>query len=112
MTKEAYFELCEALGSEPLEHEIPMEFEDFPYEVQLAFTIYWKLKDQWEGFSGTYMGKDYSALFSLFNVFDIEKYEYKVYYDLIDTIDMYRSKLINEKHKQNSKNANASGKKT
>ena len=30
MTKEAYFEMCEMLGSEPLESEIPLELDDFP----------------------------------------------------------------------------------
>ena len=30
MTKEQYFEMCEALGNEPAESEIPIEFDDFP----------------------------------------------------------------------------------
>ena len=54
--------MCEQLGSEPIEEEIPADFDDFPYEVQEVIQIFSILPDVWEGFSGTYMGKDYSIL--------------------------------------------------
>ena len=65
MTKEAYFEMCDMLGSEPIEEEIPLELDDFPELVQQAFVIYGMLSDIWEGMSGSYLGKDYSLLFDL-----------------------------------------------
>ena len=34
MTKEMYFEMCEALGNDPVESEIPVELDDFPLEIQ------------------------------------------------------------------------------
>ena len=33
MTKEQYFEMCEMMGSEPVEDEIPVEFDDLYSEV-------------------------------------------------------------------------------
>jgi hypothetical protein len=62
MDKQAYFEMCEMLGSEPLEDEIPIEIDDFPGLVQEALHLYSYLSDIWEGMSGTYMGKDLSIM--------------------------------------------------
>jgi len=62
MTTEKYFMMCEQLGKEPLEEEVPATFEDFPYVVQTAMNIHAVLPDKWEGFSGTYMGKEYVLL--------------------------------------------------
>jgi hypothetical protein len=100
MTKEAYFEMCEMLGSEPLESEIPLELEDFPDLVQQAFVIYSMLSDIWEGMSGTYLGKDYSLLFDLFELYSIDTKEEKLLStDFIKHIDSVRSKLLSEKQK-------------
>ena len=60
MTAEKYFMMCEQLGNEPIPEEIPATFEDFPHVVQTAMNIHAILPDNWEGFSGTYMGKDYT----------------------------------------------------
>jgi len=54
--------MCEQLGTEPKDEEIPVGFEDFPYEVQEALQIFYILPDIWDGMSGTYMGKDYTLL--------------------------------------------------
>jgi hypothetical protein len=62
MSKEQYLLMCEQLGNEPIPEEIPAEYEDFPYTVQEAIQIFSILPDNWEGMSGTYMGKDYSIL--------------------------------------------------
>lgn len=64
--------MCEQLGNEPIESEIPTDFADFPYEVQEAINIFTILPDNWEGMSGTYMGKDYSILPYLFDeIFEV-----------------------------------------
>lgn len=62
MTTERYFMMCEQLGQEPKLEEIPATFEDFPHIVQIAMNIHSILPDKWEGFSGTYMGKEYTLL--------------------------------------------------
>ena len=73
MTKEQYLDMCEQLGSEPLQEEIPADFEDFPYPVQVAINIFYILPDIFEGMSGTYMGKNYSILPYLFDeIYEVE----------------------------------------
>jgi hypothetical protein len=73
MTKERYLMMMEQLGQEPNPDEIPAEFSDFPYEIQEAINIFSILPDVWEGFSGTYMGKDYSILpYLMENVFNVD----------------------------------------
>lgn len=67
MTKEQYLLMCENLGTEPNPEEIPAEFSDFPVQVQEALQIFSILPDNWEGMSGTYMGKDYTILPFLMN---------------------------------------------
>ena len=60
MTTEKYFMMCEQMGQEPIPEEVPADFEDFPHIVQTAMNIHAILPDNWDGFSGTYMGKDYT----------------------------------------------------
>jgi hypothetical protein len=101
MTKEAYLEMCEALGSEPDPKELPVEFSDLPDQVQQCFEIYTFLPDRWEGMSGTFMGKDYSIVFQLFDSFQIvENSDRVVMLRIMSAIDASRSKIIQQKQKQ------------
>ena len=54
--------MCEQLGQKPVEEEMPADYNDFPKMVQDAISIYGILPDVWEGFGGTFLGKDYSIL--------------------------------------------------
>ena len=47
MTRERYFKMCEQLGQEPKEDEIPPDWEDFP-ELQMLATHY----NNFHGYSG------------------------------------------------------------
>lgn len=94
MTKEQYFEMCEALGTEPDENEIPVEYDDFPDIVQEAIGVYYKLRDEWDSFSGTYMGKSYVGLAEIFDILEIEKCDRKYILDWITIMDNTRSKII------------------
>lgn len=97
MTKEAYFEMCEMMNSEPIEEQIPLDFEDLFLEAQLAFSIYYKLRDEWDGFNGNYLGKNYSGLLDLFTILEVPVEDHKTMYSIIGIIDFYRSKLIQSK---------------
>lgn len=90
MTKEQYFDMCEQLGSEPVESEIPVEFDDFPMEVQLALSIYRMLRDEWEYINGNYLGKNLNGIFELFEVYEIDRKDKKFYLELIHSIDSIR----------------------
>jgi hypothetical protein len=99
MTKEQYFEMCEVLGSEPLESEIPVEFEDFPLEVQQAFNAYRMLRDEWDTMSGTYLGKSLIGIKDILEATEIDPSEQKFIIMLIRIIDNVRSEEINSKKK-------------
>ena len=99
MTKEAYFEMCEALGSQPLESEIPVEFDDFPLEVQQAFNAYRMLRDEWDTMSGSYLGKSLIGIKDVLEATEVELSEHKFIIMLIRIIDNVRSEEINNKKK-------------
>lgn len=94
MTKAAYFEMCEALGSEPLEEEIPVDYEDLLVDVQEALSMYHKLRDEWDTMNGVYLGKSYSGILDIFEIQGVPVEDRKMLYDLIGVIDTHRSKAI------------------
>ncbi len=94
MTKEAYFEMCEALGSEPLEEEIPVEYDDLYVDVQEALLIYNKLKDEWDTMNGNYMGKNFAGILDILTILEVPVEDRKTVFDLIGLIDRYRAKAI------------------
>ena len=49
MSKQDYLDMCEQLGNEPIESEIPVEFDDFPLDVQQALNAYKFMRDEWDG---------------------------------------------------------------
>ncbi len=99
MSKEAYLDMCEMMGSEPLESEMPVEYEDLIVDVQEAMQIYFKLKDEWDSMSGTYYGKNYSGIKDIFDILDVPVEDRKTVYDLIGIIDKHRTKAVNDKIK-------------
>ena len=92
MTKDMYYEMCEMMGSDPIDSEIPIEFDDLNLDVQEAFGLYQMLQDQWDGMSGTYTGKNYSGLIDILTLYEVE--DQKTSFALIRKIDEYRSKAI------------------
>jgi hypothetical protein len=103
MSKDAYFEMCEMLKQEPIEEEIPLELADFPELVQQCFVVYGILPDQWDSMGGGFMGKDYSIVFNLFQVYDIvDSAEVLLCLDFLQHMDGVRQKLIAEKIKAKS----------
>lgn len=72
MSKEQYFEMCEAFGSEPLEHEIPADESDMCIEALQAFEVASFLPDRYDGFSGMYLGKDMGGIGVILDVLEIQ----------------------------------------
>ena len=99
MTKAQYFELCEALGSEPLEEEIPPEFEDLPDLLQLSFSIYETLRDDWDYMGGNYIGKSLLHLFEVLKLHNVPEDEYLLVYKIIVKIDNERRNILRVKNK-------------
>ena len=51
---------------------MPLDSSVFPEEVQVAFFVFSLLPDNWEGMSGTYMGKHWSGLDYFFKLYEID----------------------------------------
>lgn len=100
MTKEQYFDMCEQLGNEPVESEIPIEFDDFPLEMQMALSIYKVLRDEWEFVGGNYLGKNINGIFEIFKAYELDSKDFRFYLELIHIIDQVR---IEEIRKQKPK---------
>lgn len=96
MTKEAYFDMCEMLGSEPIESEIPVEHEDFPIEVQEAIELYHRLRDDWDTMNGVYLGKSFVGLRDLLDIMEVPQAERKMMLDWVNLMDSHRAKLLRE----------------
>ena len=99
MTKESYFEMCEMLGSEPIDSEIPVEFDDFPLEVQQAFAVYRMLRDEWDTMGGAYLGKSLIGIKDLLEATEVEPEDQKFIVVLVRMIDQVRSDEVNSKLK-------------
>ncbi len=96
MTKTAYYDMCEMLGSEPLLEEIPVEYQDFLIDVQEALGIYHSLKDEWDAMNGIYLGKSYAGILDIFTILEVPVEDHKTMYKLIGIIDNHRSKAISD----------------
>lgn len=97
MTRDAYFEMCELLGNEPVEEDIPVEFDDFPLEVQQAFGVYRMLRDEWDTMNGVYLGKSLIGIKDILEAVEIDHTEHKFIIMLVRLIDEVRSGEVNKK---------------
>lgn len=100
MTKQHYFEMCEMLGNEPIESEIPVELDDFPVEMQEVMEIYSLLQDNWDTMSGNYLGKNLGNLTEIFKISEVDIVDYKHYLILVKLVDNVRSSEINKQKAQ------------
>lgn len=105
MTAEQYFEMCEALGTEPVESEIPVDFSDFPGLIQQILNLYNVLLDHWDGMSGVFFGKRLEGIFDIFKIYDIADYEQLYALNIIKFLDSVRSKLYSEQREQQKASA-------
>ncbi len=96
MTKQQYFEMCEMMGNDPIEDQIPVELEDLPAEVQTALEIYSILQDQVDSIAGKYEGKNLSNIQQIFDIWEIPKVEHKLMLNLLLIIDSIRASKVNK----------------
>ncbi len=103
MKKESYYEMCEALGTKPKDEEIPVEYSDLPYEIQTTLEICNSLQDNYDSFNGTYLGKNYSNIRDLFEIYGVDASDQKLMYEYLLYIDRLRKKTLNVEKPQGSK---------
>ena len=100
--------MCEMMRIEPKPEDIPVDFEDFPTNIQELFSITNMLTDNWDGMSGSYMGKDLTLIPYLFDLYDVEDAKMSLY--IINLIVATNSKIYNDKLKQKTDAAKKSKK--
>ena len=60
------------MGQEPDPAKMPLDSSEFPEEVQVAFFMFSLLSDNWEGNSGSYLGKNWSNCQYLLELYEVE----------------------------------------
>mgnify|MGYP000414444131 FL=1 len=103
MSRDAYFEMCEALGSEPIESQMPVDEEDLCIEAHQAFEVASFLPDRYEGMSGMYFGKDMGGIGEILSVLEIQD-RYHVL--------LFLRVIINEKMAQSAEQQKSKSKST
>ena len=91
---------------------MPLDSSGFPEEVQVAFFMFSLLSDNWDGASGTYLGKDWAQCTQLFEIYKIEDTRTTIYF-----MKMYEAILVKhrmekaeEKRKQEERRSQQAGK--
>ena len=97
MTRERYLEMCEQMGNEPLDEEIPPNYEDMPEVIIVALTTFSLLGDRVYPDIG-YIGKDYTNLDHYIDVFGIDDKEY--FMSILSWLDSRMIKKSSEEMKK------------
>ena len=91
---------------------MPLETSDFPNEVQVAFFIFGFLEDNWDGMSGTYLGKYWSNIEFLFDLHKVEEPKTIMYIMKMweTTLIDYRAEKAERKRKADERRSAGGGK--
>ena len=112
MTRERYFEDCEATGSEPVDSEIPVSQSELSENSLEALTIFNACPDNWEGMSGSYLGKRIECLPALFDIYQIEQIDHRQIFELFKIIETEYYKYTQQQQKAAQRQETKSGSKT
>ena len=98
MSTEQYLLMCDQMGWEPKEEDMPLEVDSLSYEAQCALILFNALPDNWEGMSGSWMGKDYSGLMDIMDIYDMDNR--KDVFHLLKAAESEASKYYAQKQKE------------
>jgi hypothetical protein len=89
MTSERYILMCEEFGDEIDWAVMPPDFMDFPGYVHSAIRIFNALPDNYTGTMETvlYVGKDYGALSTLFELYQVADEDRLLVFDVVQFLD-------------------------
>ena len=99
MSKQGYLDMCEALGSEPLPEEMPVDSSDLAYETIISLNCYGMLSETWSSM-GTYMGKSMADLTNIMRLLRVTEIEEEYVINTVTLLDSMVSKDIARKQKQ------------
>ena len=86
------------MGWEPKDDDMPVDPSTLSLEAQQALTLLNALPDNWEGMSGSWMGKDYSGLEAIMNIYHIE--DRKTVFELLRDAEAELGKYYAQKQKE------------
>ena len=99
MTQEQYLLMCEQMDWDPDPEEMPLEIGDLSYEAQIALLLFNVLPDKIEGMNGIWLGKDFSGLGDIMELYGIEGN--RDAFDLLQHCIAESSKFYEEQRKIN-----------
>ena len=100
------------MGEEPDPARMPLDSSEFPEEVQVAFFMFSLLSDNWDGASGSYMGKNWSQCPQLFDLYGIEDKRNTLFFMKMyeGVLIVHRMEKAEEKRKQDERKSKQGGK--
>ena len=99
MDIDQYLLMCEQMGWEPKEEEIPVDPSSLPIESQQALVLLNALPDKWEGMNGVWLGKDYAGLADIMSIYQIEDNKLEVF-ELLKVCEAQLGKYYEQKRKE------------
>ena len=90
--------MCEQMGWEPDENQMPIDPSTLSLEVQQALVLLNALPDNWEGMSGSWMGKDYSGLSAIMDIYEID--DRRVVFELLKQAEQELGEYYTQKQKE------------
>lgn len=105
MTTERYIRMCEEFGDEVDLDTIPPDYMDFPSYVHTAIQIFNALPDNYTSTmeSVLYIGKDYSALPILFELYLVDDCDKMLVFTVVQFLDSRARRKAVEAAKKKSK---------
>lgn len=105
MNVDQYLLMCEQMGWEPDENQIPIDPSTLSLEAQQALILLSSLPDNWEGMSGSWMGKDYSGLVAIMDIYEVD--DRRAVFELLQVCERELGKYYEQKRKEQESLAKA-----
>jgi len=93
------------MGWEPREEDMPLDPSVLSEEAQYALILMHALPDKWEGMSGSWMGKDYSGLSAILDIYEVENR--REVFELLQVAERELGKFYSQKQKEQENLAKA-----
>lgn len=90
--------VCQQLGQEPNPDDMPLEPNHLSDNSQQALILVNALPDKWEGMSGSWMGKEYSGLMDIMNIYEID--DKKRVFELLQVCEKELGEFYKQKQKE------------
>ncbi|MCP3899111.1 MAG: hypothetical protein GY707_05190 [Desulfobacteraceae bacterium] len=95
--------MCEQLGTNPYDGEVPIDFGELCHQSQDALTLFEYCTDRWDTMNGSYLGKDLTNISFLLSMLSIDEPNWITVVDLLNVIIPYRVDSVNKKMKTKAK---------